>query len=163
MFDAISNTSPLLYLHRIDALDWLPKLFGTIWTSNAVVTELEEGRRRGFDAPEPNHIPWIDVVKPQSIPSEWLALDLGAGELSVMALALENRDRVVLLDDALARRIAQAADLAVWGTLRILMVAKEQGLIERIEPFLERLATSGMWISNDVRRRVLLLAREGMP
>lgn len=27
MPDAISNTSPLLYLHRIDALGWLPDLF----------------------------------------------------------------------------------------------------------------------------------------
>lgn len=163
MPDAISNTSPLLYLHRTDALGLLPHLFGKIWTTNEVLIELEEGRRRGFDVPEPNRIPWIDVVKPQSIPSEWLALDLGAGELSVMALALENRNRVVLLDDALARRIAQAADLVVWGTLRILMAAKEKGLIERIEPFLERLSLSGMWISNDVRRRVLSLAGEGVP
>jgi hypothetical protein len=28
---AISNTSPLLYLHRIDVLDWLPMLFSEIW------------------------------------------------------------------------------------------------------------------------------------
>jgi predicted nucleic acid-binding protein len=40
------------------------------------------------------------------VPSEWLSLDLGTGELEAMALALENRRHVVLLDDALARRIA---------------------------------------------------------
>jgi hypothetical protein len=27
MPDAISNTSPLLYLHRIGAINWLPRLF----------------------------------------------------------------------------------------------------------------------------------------
>ncbi len=27
MPDAISNTSPLLYLYRIDVFDWLPELF----------------------------------------------------------------------------------------------------------------------------------------
>lgn len=36
-----------------------------------------------------------------------------------MALALENSDRVVLLDDMLARRTAQVAGLQVWGTLKV--------------------------------------------
>ena len=27
MPEAISNTSPLLYLYRIGAMDWLPKMF----------------------------------------------------------------------------------------------------------------------------------------
>lgn len=90
MPDAISNTSPLLYLYRINALDWLPRLFGRVWTSHAVVTELEEGRRRGFEVPAPIHIPWLDIVEPQWVPSEWLALDLGPGELSVLALAGEK-------------------------------------------------------------------------
>ena len=160
MLDAISNTSPLLYLYRIDALEWLPGMFGKIWIPKAVVIELEEGRQRGFDVPDPSQIPWLDVVEPRMVPTEWLALDLGMGELAVMALALENRNHVVLLDDALARRIAQATNLDVWGTLRILLTAKEQGLIEQISPFLERLATSGMWISNNIRQRVLILAGE---
>jgi len=28
---AISNTSPLLYLHRINSMDWLRALFDSIW------------------------------------------------------------------------------------------------------------------------------------
>lgn len=33
MPDAISNTSPLVYLYRIHALDWLGSLFGgAFWT-----------------------------------------------------------------------------------------------------------------------------------
>jgi hypothetical protein len=31
MPDAISNTSPLLYLYRIEALMWLDALFGEVW------------------------------------------------------------------------------------------------------------------------------------
>ncbi|MBN1977018.1 MAG: hypothetical protein JW918_06420 [Anaerolineae bacterium] len=53
MAKAVSNTSPLLYLYRIDALGWLPKLFTEIWTPGAVVGEFEEGRRRGYDVPNP--------------------------------------------------------------------------------------------------------------
>jgi len=94
------------------------------------------------------------------MPSEWLTLDLGTGELEAMALALENPSRVILLDDALARRIARAAGLDVWGTLRILLEAKSRKLTESIEPLVNRLAETGMWISDEVRQRVLVLAGE---
>jgi hypothetical protein len=99
-------------------------------------------------------------MEPQSLPSEWLALDLGPGELAAMALALENPTHVVLLDDTLARRVAQAAGLTVWGTLKILLEAKGQGLTARIAPFVDRLADSGMWLSEEIRRRILILAKE---
>ena len=160
MSEAISNTSPLLYLYRVGVLEWLPRLFSQTWVANAAVLELEEGRRRGYDVPNPANYNWLQVVEPQVVPSEWLALDLGAGELAAMALALENPDRVVLLDDALARRIAQAADLKVWGTLKIILEAKAQGLTQSIGPLIKRLRDCGMWVSEDIRQRVLTLADE---
>jgi predicted nucleic acid-binding protein len=77
-----------------------------------------------------------------------------------MALALENPDRVVLMDDAFARRIAHAAGLKVLGTLKILLEAKAKALTDSIDPLIIRLKNAGMWISDDVRRRVLALADE---
>lgn len=77
-----------------------------------------------------------------------------------MALALENPSRIVLLDDLLARRTAQAAGLTVWGTLKVLLEAKVQGLTERIEPLINRLSGTGMWLSDEVRQRILVLADE---
>lgn len=108
MPDAISNTSPLVYLHRI-AVVAVQQHLGAI----SVVEELREGQRRGFDVPTVDVYPWLQIVDPTNTPSEWLSLDLGPGELAAMALALEQRNRVVLLDDRLARRTAQAAGLAV--------------------------------------------------
>ena len=85
---------------------------------------------------------------------------MGAGELAALALALENPRSIVVLDDAHARRIAIAASLPVWGTLRVLFAAKSHGLVEDIAPLVARLIDSGMWISEDVRRRILVLAGE---
>jgi predicted nucleic acid-binding protein len=99
---------------------------------NAVALELSEGRQKGYDVPDPNAYDWIQLVDPVSLPSEWLAIDLGAGELAAMALALENRSRVVLLDDALARHIAQAAGLEVWGTLKICSKQNRKGSPNRL-------------------------------
>jgi hypothetical protein len=98
---AISNTSPLLYLYRIGVVEWLPKLFDEVWITNAIVTELQEGRRRGYDVPDPKGYGWVQIITPRSVPSEWLTLDLGQGELEAMALALENPRCTILLDDAL--------------------------------------------------------------
>ena len=160
MSEFISNTSPLLYIHRIDALDWLPTLCGEIWIPQAVTQELSEGRGRGYDVPDPHRYEWLKVVDPRVVPSEWLNLDLGAGELAVLALALEHSESTVLLDDRQARRIAQTAGLDVWGTLRILLEAKSQGLVERIVTHVNRLESTGMWMSDAIRRRVLALAGE---
>jgi len=123
---AISNTSPLLYLYRIGGIQWLLRLFSEIWVPEAVKNELQEGQRKGYDVPNLDDYLWLNIVNPKSTPSEWLTLDLGTGEIAVMALALENPDKVILLDGALARRIAQAAGLQVWGTLKILLEAKSQ-------------------------------------
>jgi predicted nucleic acid-binding protein len=102
----------------------------------------------------------LKVVNPKSTPFEWLALDLGPGEIAAMALALENPDKVVLLDDLLARRTAQAAGLQVWGTLKVLLEAKSHGVITNVEPFVSKLSDSGMWVSAEIKERILKLAGE---
>jgi len=153
---AISNTSPLLYLYRIGAINLLPKMFDEVWTAESVKNELLAGRSKGYDVPNPTEYP----CNPKSMPSEWLALDLGVGELGAMALALENPDRIILLDDMLARRTAQVAGLQVWGTLKVLLEAKSQGLIDEIEPYITNLSEAGMWVSTEVKQRILILAGE---
>jgi predicted nucleic acid-binding protein len=116
------------------------------------------GQSKGYDVPNPNEYPWLSIVDPKSMPSEWLALDLGVGEIAAMALALENPDRIVLLDDMLARRTAQVAGLQVWGTLKVLLESKSHGLVEKIEPYMAKLGESGMWVSAEVKQRILKLA-----
>jgi predicted nucleic acid-binding protein len=162
MAEAISNTSPLYYLHQIGALDWLPHLFSDIWIPNAVLQEIAAGKRKGLNVPNLIEFPWVRVKDPLQIPSEWLARDLGPGELSALALGLENPQRILLLDDALARRIAQSARLSVWGTLRVLLEGKKLGLASDIAPLVDKLESGGMWISGDVRRRILTLAGEAI-
>lgn len=160
MPSVICNTSPLLYLYRIECIGWLPRLFAEVWIPEAVQDELHIGINKGYSVPWPADYGWLRVVNPAFTPSEWLASDLGAGEIAVIALALEHPDRIVLLDDALARRIAQKAGLQVWGTLKVLLEAKSNGLIERVEPYVGKLASAGMWLSADIKARILRLAGE---
>jgi predicted nucleic acid-binding protein len=157
---AISNTSPILYLYRIGAIVLLSKIFSEVWIPESVSNELSAGRDKGYDVPNPIDFAWIRIVKPKSMPSEWLALDLGAGEIAAMALAFENPQNIILLDDLLARRTAQAAGLQVWGTLKVLLEGKSHGLVDKIEPFVLHLEQAGMWISAETKLRILTLADE---
>ena len=59
---AISNTSPLLYLHRIDAIDLLPGLCEEVWIPQAVAQELFEGGRRRYEVPDPRDYRWLTVT-----------------------------------------------------------------------------------------------------
>jgi predicted nucleic acid-binding protein len=51
---AVSNTLPLLYLYRIGGIEWLPKLFDDVWIPEAVREELQAGRSKGYDVPNPD-------------------------------------------------------------------------------------------------------------
>lgn len=51
----VSNTSPIFYLHRVGYLELLKRLYREIIVPNAVIEELEEGRKQGEDVPDPDH------------------------------------------------------------------------------------------------------------
>ena len=60
----------------------------------------------------------------------------------------------------LAHRTALVAGLQVWSTSKVLLEAKSQGLIEKIEPYVTNLSEAGMWVSSEVKQRILILAGE---
>lgn len=157
---AISNTSPLLFLFRIDAFYLLPALFSKVWVPDSVVDELNEGSKKGYFVPDLSIYSWIEIINPQQIPSEWLCLDLGKGELAAMSLGLENPEHILLLDDRLARRKAQSAGLQVWGTLQVILSAKNTSKITTVKPFIAKLNDCGLWVSKEIINRILLLAGE---
>ncbi len=109
MPEIICNTSPLQYLHQLGRLNVLQRLAGVLIVPTAVAAELAEGRQRGVDVPDPGALPWITLREPRSQAVLPLMIDLGPGETAVLALALESRDAVVILDDGLARRHAERA------------------------------------------------------
>jgi predicted nucleic acid-binding protein len=131
-----------------------------VWIPSAVVSELQAGQLKECGVPNPNDYGWIRVVEPRSLPSEWFAVDLGVGEIAAISLAMDYPEAIILLDDALARRTAKAAGLHVWGTLRILLETKANGLIDNVKSPLNRVSEAGMRISEEIAQRVLVLAGE---
>ena len=126
----------------------------------AVAGELELGRAIGIDLPDIGALPWMKIQAPEGLGKVPTAADLGAGEKEVLALGLQVPNAVVILDDRLARLYAEALKLTFTGTLGILLRAKVEGRIARLEPVLAHLDRLGFRLSAKTRAAVLKLAGE---
>ena len=156
----ICNTSPLQYLHQIDLLHLLPTLFGPVQAPSAVVAELSEGRRRGVPLPELAELSWITTQRVDAGKLSSPTTNLGSGEKEVLALGLEASDSLLVLDDRDARRHAIAMGLEITGTVGILLLAKERGILDSVQPALARLQALRFRLSAETRGIVLDLAGE---
>jgi hypothetical protein len=152
--------SPLQYLHQLGALRLLPQLAKTITIPPAVKQELDVGRGLGLTLPDVESLSWISVRVPSSAVALPLVTDLGAGEKEVLALALETPDSVCILDDALARQVANALHLRVTGTLGILIDAKRAGIVSAVRPLIDQLQSLGFRLAPRTRAAVLTITGE---
>lgn len=160
MAEIICNTSPLQYLHQVGLLDVVHTLVGRLTVPSAVMAELEEGRARGVDLPDLQQLDWVSIRAPQSRVAVPLVTDLGPGETQVLMLALETSDAIVVLDDALARQLAETLGIRLTGTLGLLLDAKRAGLVPALVPVLDQLHNLRFRLAPHTRAAVLKLAGE---
>lgn len=156
----IANTSPLLYLHQAGCLDVLRRLYGTIIVPPAVQGELTEGQRRGVDVPDVDNLAWVHIHPVASVALVPAVTDLGRGEAEVIALGLEIANGLLILDDQLARRIADVHGLRYTGTLGVLVRAKQAGYLSSVRATVAILRAKGMWLSDTVVDAALRLSGE---
>lgn len=125
----VSNTTPLNYLVLIGRVEILNALYGQVVIPQAVFAELTSTKApdavRAWVTGKPT---WITVEHaPNVIDSELDEIQIGEREAILLAELV--RADFVVLDDRKARRIASGRGLNVIGTLGILTVAAEKGLI----------------------------------
>lgn len=155
----ISNTTPLMYLHKIGHLNLLQRLYGKILVTRQVVEELDEGKSAG--APDLQSQPWIEVRNVRLPEALRLVPDLGGGEASAIALALEfGRNSLVILDDSLGRRIAALQDISITGTAGVLLRARKEGLILEVRSIIDALVDAGFYLRPQHRKDILRMAGE---
>jgi predicted nucleic acid-binding protein len=158
--DLICDTSPLQYLHQPNLLRILPALAEQVIVPPAVAKELEAGHWLGVGLPDVTALDWIALRQPTSEAALPLVTDLGPGETEVLMLALESPEAVAVLDDALARRMAETLGLRLTGTLGLLLDAKRAGLVEVVAPLLDELQALRFRLAPHTRAAVLRLAGE---
>jgi uncharacterized protein len=160
LLSVVCNTSPFQYLFQLDLLQILPALTDQVIVPPAVIEELSVGRKWGLSLPDLTEYSWVEIRHPISEPALPLVTDLGPGEAQVLMLALENRNLIAVLDDGLARRVADALGLKFTGTLGLLIDAKNAGIIPSIAPLLDQLQALRFRLDPRTYQVVLKLAGE---
>jgi len=93
-----------------------------------------------------------------------LNLQLDVGESHAIALALEIKPDFVLLDEKLARNAAVTLGLTPFGTVGIVLLAKQKGLLPEARPVLDQLRDRArFWIGDAVYNAALIAAGEHQP
>jgi hypothetical protein len=87
--------------------------------------------------------------------------ELNRGEAEAIALALELRALLVLIDEKLGREVVIVRGLRITGLLGVRLRAKLRGRVPSARGELERPEQAGFWISTRLRRELLKLAGEG--
>jgi len=98
--------------------------------------------------------------RPVSVSALPLITDLGPDETEVLMLALESQDAMAILDDALARRVAESQGIRIIGTLGLLLNAKQAGHVSSIREYVDQLEALRFRLAPHTRAAVLKLAGE---
>jgi len=146
----ISDTSCLILLDKIGELELLKRLFGTIIITKTISEEFNQ------DLPD-----WFEIQSPTNKTyQKILEASLDKGEASAIALAIEQADCLLIIDDLKGRNFAEQLGLKVTGTLGVLVDAKLSGFLKSVKPSLEKIKNTNFRLTDDLERKALAKAGE---
>ncbi|RLJ17184.1 hypothetical protein DJ030_15600 [bacterium endosymbiont of Escarpia laminata] len=151
----IADAGPLIAFSGIDGLSILQKLFSEITIVGSVKDEClakpSADAQRIEDAITNG---WL-VVAPVVEHSPPLSPSLGVGESDSIRFALDMpEESLLIMDDRLARRYALRKRLNIVGTVRLLDLAEQRGLIESAEQCIQEMSDFGYRLSNDILKQI---------
>lgn len=157
----VSDATPLIALAKIGQLSSLTAVFGKVYIPEAVYAEVVTLGSRRPGAEEIRSADWIEV---QAVSGRtgvrnlltWLDL----GEAEALALAQELEAAWLLVDESKARAVAQGLGLNIIGTVGLLLVFKQMGLVDAVRPLLDQLRSQRFRLSDTVYQAVLKRAGE---
>jgi predicted nucleic acid-binding protein len=161
----VSNTSPIINLAMVSQLNLLEQLYLNINLAQAVYDEIVVAGAGKPGASEVQKASWLQVHQVANTPLvKALELELDIGEAETIALAVELKADLVLLDERRGRKVATRLGLNKIGILGMLFEAKNKGLLPSIKPVLDDLITkAGFWIRDQLYVHVLQAAGEYNP
>jgi len=141
----IADAGPLIAFAGIGALSVLQKLFSEVSIAESVKRECLA--KPGADSRR------IEIA----ITEGWLVTFTsgGAGESDSIRFALESPDESLLIvDDRLARRFALKQGINIIGTVRLLDLAEQRGLIKNAEQSIAEMAAIGYRVSMGLLKQI---------
>lgn len=151
---AVFNSSPLIFLSKINYLEKTFTLFDEIFIPQKVIEEILTRDDEVNTQINKFIVSNSAKIKSTSLINLYLGLNknLGKGESEAIALAVELNSDFVILDDNTARKQAQSLGLKVKGTLGIIRKLAEDRsiIIQDKNELYEKLCRIGFWINKDI-------------
>lgn len=153
----VSDAGPLIHLSLVSSIGLLRKIYGQILIPELIYDEVVKKGEGMAGSTEVAEADWIGVVSdsPESNLFRLLTTHLDSGEASAICLAVERKAQWLLSDDRPARLAAEALGFQVKGTVGILSMAKQRGLISAVAPLLRHLQNCGVWLAEELVAKVL--------
>jgi predicted nucleic acid-binding protein len=126
----VADTSPVRYLVRIGEIDLLPRLFERVFIPSVVADELRHPSAPVAVRDWVNEPPsWVEV-RPAVDCDDTDLWPLDDGERSAIALGLSLKADLILIDERRGAAAALRKGFEVTGTLGVLDLAAERGLVD---------------------------------
>jgi len=151
----IGDSSALIALSAMDRLDILEKLFNKVYVPKAVYEEVTKSNKA-----ESKKLKLFLKDKVIEVKSHIVKIGLGKGELESIVLYQELNAKFLLIDDKRAKKFAQLNSINTIGSLGVILLAKESGLIDSVKKDLEKLKDKNLYISKELINKVIKLAKE---
>lgn len=150
----VVNASPIIALARVGQAELLARLPEQAVIPRAVAEELCNAPE-GDPARRVVESGLFKIILTPAPPPEILAWDLGKGETAVLSYALSNPAWAAILDDGAARRCARSLSLMFTGTLSVVILAKQHGLIQSAAQVLHDLRSNDFRLDDAIIRDAL--------
>ncbi len=153
----VGDASPIIGLAAVGKLNILKKLYENIYIPEAVYQEIAVSGDGQPGSSEVKSEEWIISHPVRDINFfKALRIELDEGEAEAIALAIEIKAELILIDEKLARNVALRLGLNVVGVLGILAEAKRQMIIDELKPAIDALIkNAGFRIGSDLYEKVL--------
>lgn len=146
----IGDTSCFILFKKINRFDILKNTFSEITVTDKVAEEY---------GPLPR---WIKIRADynqevyQKINNKF-----GSGEASCIALAQEQLNPILLIDDRRARKLAEDLGIECTGSLGVLLIAKREGVIHSVTDIIGEIRKTDFRITESIINNLLRIAKEG--
>lgn len=159
----IINSSPLIIFGKLNKLELLERVLKKLIIAEAVYKEVVENGIK-INAPEALLIEdYIEKgkIEIKKLDRRWqkkalflekIYTQLDYGEAETIALALQEKEGAVLIDERIARKIAKLQGLESWGSLKILLIAFKKNIIteEEVREIITEMTSTKFRLSAEV-------------
>ena len=156
----ISDTTPIISLLKANHLELLQKLYGNVLIPKAVYRELTENPAYSKEAKTVKGLAFLKMVPVENVKSVNVlrsVTGLDAGESEALIMYDEQKADLLLMDEHKGRSVAKQLNVRYIGTVGILMLAYDKGLIQSsdVKMCLDMMLANGIRLDKKLYNTVL--------